>query len=215
MDDLKLEATNRTVMRKKTRFLRRQGITPVHLFGHGIESLALQCDTVQLKRIIAQAGMTKPVNLEIEDEKGPKSVFVREIQRSAVYKQLLHVDFYQVRKGEKIKVDVPIILVGESPAMKLKGRILTHGVTSLSIESLPDALPSQIEVDLSPLEDLDQAIHVKDIILAPDVTVHDDPEQLVVKVSEVAVEKVEEVVAEVEVEAEAPTETPTREEPEQ
>ncbi len=103
--------------------------------------------------------------------------------------------------------------------MKIKGRILTHGVTRLSIECLPDALPSQIEVDLSPLENLDQAIHVKDIVLAKGIMVHDDPDQLVVKVSEVAVEKVEEVApaaaAEVEVEAEAPAGAPVQEKPEQ
>ena len=217
MDDLTLQATNRDVLGKKTRFLRRQGITPVHLFGHNIKSLALQCDTAQLQRIIAQAGMTRVISLKIDNEKQPKSVFIREIQRGVVNKQLLHVDFYQVRKGEKIRVDVPVVLVGEAPAMKGKGRMLTHGITSLSIECLPDSLPSQIEVDVSALEDVEQAIHVRDIVLDPDITVHVDPDQLVVKVSEARVKEVEEVpvAAEVEVEAEAPTEeAPAKEEAE-
>jgi len=206
MDDLKLKAANREVLGKKTRFLRRQGITPTHVFGHSIKSLALQCDTVQLQRIIAQAGMTRPVNLTLEGEKLPRSVFIREIQQDAINKELFHVDFYQVRKGEKIKVDVPIVLVGEAPAMKGKGRMLVHGITSLSIECLPGNIPSQIEIDLSPLEDIDQAIHVKDIILDPEITVHVDSGQLVVKVSEAIVKEiVEEVVEEVEAEVEAET----------
>jgi large subunit ribosomal protein L25 len=134
-------------------------------------------------------------------------VFVREIQRDEVSRQLLHVDFYQVRKGEKITVDVPIVFVGEAPAMKEKGRMIAHGITSLSIECLPDSVPPQIEIDLSPLEDLEQAIHVKDIVLGADITVNADPEQLVVKVSEAVVkEVVEEVVAEVEEEVEAEAE---------
>ncbi len=206
MEDLTLQAAKRNILRKKTRFLRRQGITPTHLFGHSIESLSLQCDTVQLKHIIARAGMTKLINLEVEDDKRPKSVFIREIQSNPISKQLLHVDFYQVRKGEKIKIGVPVVLIGEAPAMKGKGRMLTHGVTSLSIECLPENLPSQIEVDLSPLEELDQAIHVKDIVFSPDITVHADPDQLLVKVSEVMIKEVEEVIAEVEVEAEAEAE---------
>ena len=217
MDDLTLRVTNRDVLGKKTRFLRRQGIIPVHLFGHNIKSLALQCDTAQLQRIIAQAGMTRVISLKIDNEKQPKSVFIREIQRGVVNKQLLHVDFYQVRKGEKIRVDVPVVLVGEAPAMKGKGRMLTHGITSLSIECLPDSLPSQIEVDVSALEDVEQAIHVRDIVLDPDITVHVDPDQLVVKVTEARVKEVEEVpvAAEVEVEAEAPTEeAPAKEEAE-
>lgn len=195
MEDLTLPATNRSILGKKTRFLRRQGITPVHLFGHGLKSQALQCDTANLQRIITQAGMTRLISLEIEDDKQPRVVFIREIQRDVLSGEPLHVDFYQVRKTEKIKVDVPIVLVGEAPAMKEKGRSLLHGVTSLSIECLPDKLPPQIEVDLSPLEELGRSIYVRDITLSPDITVITDPDQLLAKVSEVRVE-VEEVVAE-------------------
>jgi large subunit ribosomal protein L25 len=207
MDDLTLQAAERNVLGKKNRFLRRQGITPVHLFGHSVKSQALQCDTIQLKQIIAQAGMSRLVSLKIDGEKQPKSVFVREIQRDAVGKQLLHVDFYQVKKGEKIEVDVPIVIVGEAPAMKMKGRMLTHGITSLSIECLPEKVPPQIEVDISMLEEVEQAIQVKDIVLDPDVTVNVEPEQLIVKVTEVAVKVEEEaVVEEEEAEVEAPAE---------
>ncbi|MBA7679951.1 hypothetical protein ES703_88257 [subsurface metagenome] len=210
MDDLRLQATARNVLGKKTRFLRRQGITPAHLYGHDIKSLTLQCDTTELRQIIAQAGRTRLINLEV-DGKQPRSVFVREIQRDEVSRLLLHVDFYQVKKTEKIAVDVPIVFVGEAPAMKEKRRMLIHGITSLSIECLPGNVPPQIEIDLSPLEELEQAIHVKDIVLDPDITVNANPEQLVVKVSEAIVkEVVEEVVAEVEeeVEAEAEAEAP-------
>jgi len=213
VEDFRLKATQREVLGKKTRFLRRQGITPTHLYGHNLRSLALQCNTAELQQVVAQAGRTRLISLEV-DGKQPRSVFVREIQRDEVARQLLHVDFYQVRKGEKIAVDVPIVLVGEAPAMKEKGRMLIHGITSLSIESLPDSVPPKIEVDLSPLEELEQAIHVKDIVLDPDITVNADPEQLVVKVSKAVVkEVVEEVVAEVEAEAEAPTEEEKAEEP--
>ena len=204
MDDLKLQAAPRQVLGKKTRFLRRQGITPVHVFGHNIESLALQCDTLQLQQLIAQAGRTKLIKLEIEKDKHPRSVFVREIQKDAVDRQLLHVDFYQVKKGEKIAVEVPIILVGEAPAMKGKGRMLAHGANSLSITCLPDNVPPQVEVDLSSLEEIEQAIYVRDIVLGADVTVNTDPDQLVVKISEAVVKEEEVVVPEVEAEAEVP-----------
>ena len=216
MEALTLLANKREILGKKTRFLRRQGITPTHLFGHDLKSLPLQCDTAKLQRIIAQARRTRPISLEIEGDKQPRSVFIREIQRAEPGGQLLHVDFYQVRKTEKIRVDVPIVLVGEAPAMREKGRILTRGVTSLGIECLPDKLPPQVEVDLSSLEELEQAIYVRDITLSPDITVFTASDQMVVKVSEVHVEKEEEVVVEevvAEVEAEAPTEEEAKEEP--
>ncbi|MFC1908999.1 50S ribosomal protein L25 [Chloroflexota bacterium] len=215
MDTLILAASNRTVLRKKTRFLRRQGITPVHLFGHSIESLALQCDTIELKSVIAQAGMTRAINIKIENQKQAKSVFIREIQRDTVSRDLLHVDFYQIRKGDKIKVDVPIVLIGDAPALKGKGRMLAHGITSLSIECLPESIPSRIEVDLSPLEELEQSIHVRDITLDPEITVNADPDQLIAKVSEVAAARVEEEVAVAEAGVEAEGEAPAEETPEQ
>ena len=207
MGDLTIQATKRDISGKKVRFLRRQDITPTHLFGHGLESLSLQCNTAELQHIIAQAGTTRLISLKIEADKQPRSVFIREIQKDAVKGNLLHVDFYQIQKSEKMKSDIPIVLVGESPAMRLKGRMLTHTLTSLSIECLPDKLPPQIEVDLSPLEEIEQAIFVRDIPLSPDITVITDPDQMVVKVSEARVleEEVAEVeaIAEEEVEAEA------------
>jgi len=199
MDGLTLQATKREVLGKKTRFLRRQGITPTHLFGHNLKSLALQCDTAKLQRIITQAGTTRLIALEIDGDKQPRSIFIREIQRDEINRQLLHVDFYQVRKEEKIKADVPIVMVGEAPAMQIRGRMLTHALTSISVECLPDKLPPQIEIDLNRLEEVEQAIYVSDIALSPDITLLTDPTQLIVKVSKVVVEE-EEVVAEVEAE---------------
>ncbi len=196
MEELILTAENRNVLGKRNRFLRRQGVTPAHVFGHGIESLALQCDTTELKSIIAHAGETRLISLNIKGDNQPRSVFIREIQRDVFGKQLLHVDFYQVKMSEKMEVEVPIVLVGESPLMKDKNRMVSHGITELSIECLPDKVPPQIEVDISILEEIEQAIHVKDIILDPDITVNDDPEQLVVKVTEVMVVEEEEAVVE-------------------
>jgi large subunit ribosomal protein L25 len=201
MEKLKLKAEKREILGKKTRFLRRQGVTPAHLFGHGLASLALQCDTPTLQKTIARAGMTRLIALDIGGDKKPHSVFIREIQKEPRSGALLHVDFYQVKMTEKIKFDVPIVLVGEAPAMKEKGRTVAHSLTTLSVECLPDDLPPRIEVDISALENVEQSILVRDIVLGPGVTVLDEPDQLVVKVSEVkeeveAVPVAEEVVAE-------------------
>ena len=88
MEQLKLKATKRTVLGKKNRFLRRQGQTPTHLFGHSIESQALQCDAIALKKIVDHAGTTRLVSLSVEGDKGARNVFVREIQRDVLTKQL-------------------------------------------------------------------------------------------------------------------------------
>ena len=216
MEDIKLKASPREVLGKNTRFLRRQGITPTHLFGHGVVSETLQCDTVELQHTIAQAGTTRLISLHVKGDRKPKSVFVREIQKDACTGRLVHVDLYQVSQTERMKSDLPIILVGEAPALKEKGRTLLHGITTLSVECLPGDLPPQIEVDLSPLMDAEDAIHVRDIVLNENITVNDEPDQLIVKVAEARVEVEAEVEAEAEAEAEgaeeAVAEAPAEEE---
>jgi len=195
MEGIALKATARDIVGKKTRFLRREGITPTHLFGHNnLKSLALQCNTGELKRVIAQVGTTALFNLGIDGEKRPRKVLIREIQNDPLGRQILHVDFYQIKMTEKLKVEVPLVLSGEAPAMKVKGRSLQQSLTSLNIECLPDKLPHEIEVDLSPLTELWQAIHIKDLRLSTDITVTNDPGQLIVKVTETAAAKAEEEV---------------------
>jgi len=110
------------------------------------------------------------------------------------------VDFYQVRMAEKIKVEVPIVPVGEAPALKLKENMLLQGLNKLTIECLPDKIPASIEVDLNSLTEVEQAIHVRDITLGEGFAILNDPEHVVVKITLRHVEKVEEVVEKVAVE---------------
>ncbi|PIU56726.1 MAG: 50S ribosomal protein L25 [Chloroflexi bacterium CG07_land_8_20_14_0_80_45_17] len=199
MDQIELEITKREVLGKKVRFLRRQGITPVHLFGHGIESMALQCDTAKLQQVLTEAGEAKLISLKLDNEKRPRSVLVREVQVDSLKGGLLHVDFYQVKMAEEVKVEVPITLVGEAPALKLRANMLMQELDTLTVECLPAKIPASVELDISSLTEAEQMVRVKDIDLEKGVTVLNDPEQVVVKISSRPVE----VVAEREVTEEA------------
>jgi large subunit ribosomal protein L25 len=217
MDKIELTVTNREILGKKVKHLRRQGITPVHLFGHGIESLALQCDTGELERVLGQAGQTRLISLKLDKEKKPRSVVVREFDRDWRKGQLVHVDFYQVKMEEKIKLEVPVALVGEAPALKSKTYMLEHELGTLTVECLPAKIPASLEVDISSLTEPEQTIRVKDVILDKDITVLNDPDLVVAKISSRPVEKIEEeVVEEVAEEAvEAPEEAAPGEEAEE
>ena len=184
-----LTANTREIRGKKVKTLRRDGITPVHVFGRGIEPEALQCDTVELQKVLAQAGTTGIVGLKIDKARKKRNVMVREVQKEPRSGNLLHVDFYQIRMEEKLKVDVPIFLTGEAPALKMKENFLSHELDSLSVECLPDDIPNHIEVDVSNLEEVDQSIHVQDIILGEEVTVLNNPDQLVAKINVGHIEK--------------------------
>jgi large subunit ribosomal protein L25 len=219
MDKIELEVTNREILGKKVKHLRRQGITPLHLFGHGIESLSLQCDTSEVERVLGQAGLTRLISLKLAKEKKPRTVVVREFDRDWRKGALLHVDFYQVKMEEKIKVEVPVVIVGEAPALQSKANMLEHELGTLTVECLPAKIPTGLEVDISFLTEPDQTIRVKDVPLDKDITVLNDPELVVVKISTRPVEKIEEEVEELvevaEEEVEAPEEAAPSEEAEE
>jgi len=216
MDQIALKGTQRATMGKKVRFLRRQGITPVHIFGHGIEPLAVQCDTASIRQVLAQAGKTRLISFSLANEKKPRIVVAREVQSNHLTSTLLHVDFYQVNMEEKVKVEVPIVLVGEAPALKSKENMLMEEINTLTVECLPAKIPNRIEVDISQLSEVDQMIRVADIKLDSDVIIIGDPGRVVAGISIRPQEKLaeEKVVVEekLEAEAEAPKEEAKEEE---
>lgn len=182
MEQLELQANVREITGKKVKILRRQGITPLNLFGAGIESTALQSDTKILTSLIRSAGSARLVRLKIGKEKQTRPVLIREIGRDAMSGKVLHASLFQVNMQQKVEVEVPIILTGEAPIMREKVNILLQPLGSLTVECLPDKIPGKIEVDLSSLTELGQ-IRVKDISVPKDVTVMNDPDEVIVTVT--------------------------------
>lgn len=191
MDQIELNVTNRGVLGKKVRFLRRQGITPVHLFGHGIESVALQCDTTKLKQALAKAGHTRLISLKLDNERSPRTVVVRQVQTEPLTGEALHVDFFQVEAAVEVKVEVPVVLVGEAPALSSKENMLVQELNTLTVWCLPAEIPTGVELDISSLTNPGQTIRVKDIELDKEITILSNPELTVVRIRRF-VEKVEE-----------------------
>ena len=192
MKRLELEVLKREVKGKKVRFLRRGGLIPCNIYGKGIESQPVQVEARKLGQVIARAGGTDLIALKIGGTDTPGMVLIRDVQRNPMTGEPIHVDFYQVNMAEKLKADVPLVFTGAAPALKLKNVSLLHAMTSLQIEALPDDLPHNIEVDISSLALPEQSIHVKDLKVSNKITILADPDQMLIKVSEVrkAVEEV-------------------------
>jgi large subunit ribosomal protein L25 len=191
-EKIELKVDKREVLGKKVKFLRNKGMVPVHLFGHNVDSLALQGEATVLSKIISQAGKTRLIDLKVGKSQKAHNVMVREVQKDPIKGSLIHIDFYEVNMSEKIKVEVPIVLIGESPALKIRENMLNQVLNSLTIECLPDKMPDRIQVDISIIKEVDQAVHVKDVVL-PDITIMNDPGLVIAKVSLRPVEVVEEV----------------------
>ncbi len=199
MESIELETTRREMLGKEVKSLRRQGIMPVHLFGHGIESLSLQCDATSLQQTLSRAGQTRLIDLKIHGEKKPRPVVVRGVHREPVKGGLLHVDFFQVSMKERVKIDVPLILVGEAPILKSRENMIVQELNTLAVECLPASIPGSLELDISSLSQPEQVLRVKDIEVDEDVTVQDDAEHVVVRVTLRQIAKIEEpVIAEAE-----------------
>jgi large subunit ribosomal protein L25 len=196
MATFELKATKRHIEGKKVQALRRQGVTPAHLFGPGVESLAIQCDTPELRNILVDAGHTQLVKLKLGHEHNPRTVMIREVQIDNFKGGVLHVDFYQVNLAEVIRVNVPITLTGESAAAKMKGNSLVQELNELTVQCLPANIPSVVEVDVTPLVTADQLVRVKDLPAIKDVTIVNDPGVVVARIAVEVVEVVEKPKAE-------------------
>jgi large subunit ribosomal protein L25 len=198
MVQLSLEVKSRDVLGKGVKSLRRQGIVPLHLIGHGLESLALQCEVAMVEKSLASAGETRLIYLTVDKERKPRPVLVREVQRDSLSRKLLHVDLYQVRMDEKVEVEVPIVLVGEAPALQVKDNSLLQELDSVSIESLPGRIPSSLKVDVSSLAEAGQVKRVQDIVVEPDIVITTNADQIVVAIVARPEEKAVETPAAVE-----------------
>lgn len=179
-DALRLDAAPRDAAGKKNRALRRSGAVPLHVFGRGLESQALQAGEKDVRHVVERAGTTRLVSLSVDGQ--THNVMVRQVQRHPVTGRLVHVDLYQVRMDEKTRVRLPILFVGEAPAVKVLDGMLLHAIEALQVEALPGDLPGNIEIDVSVLTELDQALHVRDIAVPAKLRVLDDPDEMVAKV---------------------------------
>jgi large subunit ribosomal protein L25 len=163
----------------EARKLRASGRVPAVLYGHGSDAKAIAVDARELSHILhTGAGGNVLVDLRFDGEN--HLAMPREIQRDAVRGSIFHVDFLEVRRDEKIAVDVPIRLVGESVGVKAGG-VIEHHLWDLHVECLPGEVPEGIEVDVTPLE-VGSSVRVADITVPSGVTVLTNPDETILSV---------------------------------
>lgn len=193
MSTQKIKAEKRKVTGRKLKYLRASGVLPANVYGKGVKSESLQVNTKEFEKLFKEVGETGIVTLEF-GEKG-RPVLVGNIQRNPKTDDLLHVDFRQVDLKEKIEAQVPVTLVGESPAEKQSLGTVVLQLNEITVEALPMDLPERFEVSVDNLTEVDQAIYVKDLKVSKDVEVRTDMESIVAKVEPPQKEEVIEVVA--------------------
>ncbi len=195
-DKIVLSAEKRTVTGKKVKKLREEGIVPSNIFGNKFASQSIQVALTDFMKVFKAAGETQVVYIALDKEEIP--TLVRGLQLHHLTNKPLHVDFQKVDLTKKVHAAVPVQFTGESEAVHQNLGDLLHLAETLNVEALPASVPHEIEVDITPLKQVDDMIVLSDLKAGKDYTFLDDPETPIAKIAA----KQEEVVAE------APEEAP-------
>jgi large subunit ribosomal protein L25 len=195
---LELQAEPRSVLGKHVRRLRREGIVPANIYGHG-PSRAIQAPLRSLEHVLAHGGRTGIIAIAVDGES--QTALMKDVQRDPRSGKILHIEFRAVSMEEEVTSVVPLRFVGESTAVTKLDGILTHPRSEVHITARAGDLPDVIEVDISGLDELNAAIHVSDLPPSTRYKIVDPPEEVLAMVQPPKVEA-EEVVEAVEAAAE-------------
>ena len=194
MDTIQLKAQKRTVTGRKVKKLRSEGLVPANIYGNKVKSQAVSVDAIEFIKTFKKAGETQIVELQLDNETRP--VLIHNLQKDPLTGKPIHADFYQVNLKEKIKTNVPVELVGESPAVVQKIGLLLQTLNEVEVEALPTDLPEKLTIDVVSLKAVGDELKVSDIKVPQGVEIFDDKEIGIVKVGELVSKEVEEMAKE-------------------
>jgi large subunit ribosomal protein L25 len=172
---LELSAEPRDVFGKHVKRLRREGIIPANIYGHGA-SRAIQAPARALDRLLASGGRTSVIAISVDGRS--ETALLKGVQRDPRSGQVVHVDFQAVSMDQEVTSVVPVRFVGESPAVTRFDGIMTHPRTELHIAARAADLPDAVDVDVSVITDLHGAIHVSDLTASSTYRIVDPAEEV-------------------------------------
>ena len=203
MAEFELAAEVRTIHGKKTKRLRRQGYVPGIVYGPTNDPISVQFVYRAIEVTLMNAGGTNLIDIVVDGKTFPS--LAREVQRDVVRGDILHVDFLAVDENQRIRVEVPVVMEGQSPVVAAREGILITGRSSLTLEVFPGDIRNQIIIDLSRLTEMGSEVLVRDLEFGENVTVHNDPNEMIAKIVQPAAARADEDLAQLEDEEGAET----------
>ena len=174
-----IHAQPRTTIGRKVSRLRNEGMIPAVVYGKGKENVAIAVERNAFHRVFRQTGENTLIALTVEGETKPRNVLAYTVAIHPVTDETQHIDFYEVDMHQKVTTEVPLIFIGEAPAVTLLGGTLATNKAEVEIQALPADLPHEINVDISTLATFDDVIHARNIVLPKDVELMTDPEETI------------------------------------
>lgn len=194
MDKVTLNAQKRTVVGRKVKKLRKEGLVPANLYGKKVKSQSIQVPEKEFSSVFTKVGETGLVELLLE--KAPHPVLVKNVTYHPVTGFPLHIDFFQVDLKEKVQTRVPLSFVGESLAVKDKLGVLLHILSEIEIEALPTDLPEKLEVDISGLAAVGDTLKVSDLSVGDKIKILTDAALELIKVAPLVSKEAEQLARE-------------------
>ena len=176
--------------KEKVKTLREKGFLPAVLYGPKTKNFSLRLNEKEFEKLFKQAGESSLISLEVKGAKEKFLVLVHDFQKDPLKGNFIHVDFYQPALDEKTEATVPLEFIGEAPAVKELSGTLVKNISEVEVKALPQNLPHEIKVDISCLKTFDDSVLIKDLIIAKEVKIIKEPEEIVALVT--PPEKVEE-----------------------
>ena len=196
---VKIKGEKREVFGKNaSRRLRREGKVPAILYGPETENISLTLEKREIFQILKSESGENTI-FKVAFDSQARDVMIKDHQIDPSSDELLHVDLILIAMDKEIRVDVPVVLVGEAVGVKSEGGFVDFILRELEIECLPKDIPEHIDVDLTELH-LHQSIKVEDLIPPAGVTFINEPGDVIAMIQAQA--KEEEVVPEEELEEE-------------
>ena len=187
MATAQLSASPRTTVGKgAARTLRSAGQIPAVIYGHAREPLSLAIPAREVEKLLERVSAESTV-IELTLASGVARTLIREVQRHPFKKQILHIDFQELVAGEKVSVNVPIVLTGTPDGVRLSGGILSQVMSELSIRVDPVNIPRRVEADVTHVV-IGHSLHVSDLKVPEGVEILDEPEATIAVVSAPKVE---------------------------
>ncbi len=187
-----LTVSPRTIVGKSTKVLAVEGVIPAVVYGPKQEAIPVSVPLLAFEAILRHGG--ESALIEISGLEKPVQALVHDLDRDPVTHVPRHVDFYAVEKGAKVTVSVPLSFVGDSMAVK-SGANLVKVLHEIEIEADATKLPSEIEVDIAPLNAEGDQIRVSDLKAPSGVTILTSEEEVVALAQAVAEETEEDAGA--------------------
>jgi large subunit ribosomal protein L25 len=213
--DIRLEYRE-NLGKNRSKRLRKEGYLPAVFYGPDYKEavpVKVSVDEI-LPHIHSSHWKTLMFNVIFPDGK-KEMAMIRDYQRDPISRQVLHIDFYQLVKGHRVLVAVPIVLINRESCLGVKkGGVLIQSLHELEMEVLPTEMPDEIHVDIAGL-DIGDSLRISDINLPESALVSVDLEDTVVQIVEAVEEVEEEAAEEVEREVEVIGKKPTAEEEEE